>query len=277
MNLKKASFFKIIMRDSDDFISLSPVFTKKYMEESNETQTIVLKTNSSTAEWKVKYLKIDGKYYFMDGWLKFMKDNGVQMGDFLVFWLVSRSPTVFEVFPYAPNTCLKNQSSCSGNINPGTPKVGHGLGGPSASADADSDACDDDDDDDKETSMEEVPAYDVSVNKNINKSMSKIVMKTYTNCIPLTKEFENATGIGCYDTLLLKNKEGSKWKVDIRRYINNNQKTLRISKGWAKFVKDNKVEVGDKCEFKHLKGKLVRVHVFKKNERSFGNKSNNGD
>nr|XP_043638674.1 putative B3 domain-containing protein REM15 [Erigeron canadensis] len=239
MNLKEASFFKIILRDSDDFIPLSSTFTKKYMEKSNETQTIVLRTNSSTAEWNVKYLKIDDKYYFMDGWLKFMKDNGLQMGDLLVFWLVSHSPTVFNIFFYAPNSCLKNPSSCSsGNIDPAMPKVGLGLGG-----------------EEKETSIEEVPAYDVS---------------------PLTNVFEKATGIGCYDTLLLKNKEGKKWKVEIKKYKKKNQ-MLYITKGWAKFMKDNKVEIGDRCEFKHVEGKLIRVHVFKKRGRPLGNKSNNGD
>ncbi|KAI3813333.1 hypothetical protein L1987_18053 [Smallanthus sonchifolius] len=89
---------------------LPPAFGKKYMENRYiKKQTVVLKINSGV-KWST--LKIKDKYYFMDGWLKFMKDNRLQMGVFLVFWLLSRSPNpIFQVFIYGLNGCLENPTS----------------------------------------------------------------------------------------------------------------------------------------------------------------------
>lgn len=98
-------------------------FAKKYLENGNKKkQTIVLKTTSGD-KWRVGYLKMVDRFYFIDGWFKFMKENHLQNGDFLVFWLVSRSPkSSFNVFCYASNGCLKNSTSSS-SINHRVPKI----------------------------------------------------------------------------------------------------------------------------------------------------------
>ena len=93
--------------------SLPAAFGKKYLEKCNsKKQRLRLKTsNQSGVKWSVKYSKINGRYYLRDGWLKFMKDNHLQMGDFLVFW--RRTKLTFNVFVYAPNGCLKQPTSSS--------------------------------------------------------------------------------------------------------------------------------------------------------------------
>ncbi|CAI9276852.1 unnamed protein product [Lactuca saligna] len=119
MNFKyadEASFYKILSSDSEDNLTLPPAFAEKYLEKDNNKRgTVVLKTKSAV-EWSVKYFKIKDEYYFMDGWVKFMKDNRLQMGDLLVFSLLSPPPnSIFQVVFYAPNGCVKHQI-CSSDV-----------------------------------------------------------------------------------------------------------------------------------------------------------------
>ncbi|KAM0057929.1 putative transcription factor B3-Domain family [Helianthus debilis subsp. tardiflorus] len=121
-----ASFFKILLRDSIDRLPLPPAYARKYLETSSSSssnmkkQMVVVLKIKSGVKWSVRYSKIRDKYYFMDGWLKFMKDNRLQMGVFLVFWRLS--PSVFEVSVYGPNGCLK-QPTVSHVSNRKTPFV----------------------------------------------------------------------------------------------------------------------------------------------------------
>ncbi|KAL4564609.1 hypothetical protein LXL04_028675 [Taraxacum kok-saghyz] len=111
----KAPFFKILLNDSVDYLPVPTTFAKEFLEKGNNRKhTLVLKPKSAV-KWRVKYLKNEDRYYFMDGWLNFIKDNRLQVGDFLVFWLLSASPkSTFQVFCYAPNGCLKHPVGSSG-------------------------------------------------------------------------------------------------------------------------------------------------------------------
>ncbi|KAI3503140.1 hypothetical protein L1887_31576 [Cichorium endivia] len=110
----EASFFKILLSDSVDYLPLPTAFAKKYLgKANNKKQTLFVETKPAV-KWSVKYVKIEDKYYFMDGWLNFMKDNCLQKGDLLVFWLRSPPNFMFQVFFFAPNGCLKHPISSSG-------------------------------------------------------------------------------------------------------------------------------------------------------------------
>ncbi|GJW68449.1 DNA-binding pseudobarrel domain-containing protein [Tanacetum coccineum] len=133
MNFNKgdgASFFKILLRDSEDYFPLPTAFANKYLEKwNNKKQTIILKTKSGV-NWRVKYTYLKSKdiYCFTNGWLNFMKENRLHNGDFLVFWLMSSVKPTFRVFFFGPNGCLiNNRTSCSRKYSTVVPITGHSF------------------------------------------------------------------------------------------------------------------------------------------------------
>nr|XP_043638700.1 B3 domain-containing protein REM17-like [Erigeron canadensis] len=213
MNFKKrdgASFFKILLNNSAQYIQLPSAFAKKYMENNNKKKqtNIALKTNSDL-KWKVKYFNIKDEYFFIDGWLKFVKDNSLQNGDFLVFWLQfsSTSKTIYKVYRYAPNGCLKHpaaSSSCN--------------------------MLDDSDDDEGRNPL----FYEEKINDDSQKNLRKSITR------PLTMAFEKATKILSYDIVLVKNDDGKTWNVGVKSVGHNRPYPYLIGK-WSAFIKDNKV------------------------------------
>ncbi|MBA0824415.1 hypothetical protein Goarm_021088 [Gossypium armourianum] len=55
--------------------------------------------------WRVKVKVQQGSYFFNTGWSKFVKYHGLEIGDFLVFFLVDSS--TFDVFIYNRTACAK--------------------------------------------------------------------------------------------------------------------------------------------------------------------------
>ncbi|MFS8033405.1 putative transcription factor B3-Domain family [Helianthus anomalus] len=229
-----ASFFKILLRDSVDRLPLPPAYARKYLETSSSNmkkQMVVVLKIKSGVKWSVTYSKIRDKYYFMDGWLKFMKDNRLQMGVFLVFWRLS--PSVFQVSVYGPNGCLK-QPTVSHVSNRKTPFVNE-------------DVYDDDDD-----SSENVQ----------QKKMISVVKSSYLHKMPLKKHFVEAIGIKGYSSLQLRNDEGKIWNVKLNLFKYGLNRFMQISTGWHDFRKHNKIETGNTCEFYHVKSNLLHVRVL---------------
>ncbi|KAJ0692476.1 putative transcription factor B3-Domain family [Helianthus annuus] len=223
---------------------LPSAFAKKYLEKGdNKKQTIVLKTQSG-AEWRVRYIRIEDRYYFKGGWLKFMNQNRLQFGDFLVFWLRSFDPKpVFEVIIYSPNGCLKNTTSSD-------------------------DTCLD---------HKKKPSGDSDSLENVEGSvkLSRVVRKCYRYRMPLTRCFVKAAGIDDYGPLRLENSDGKMWDANLE--MSGQDQSLFIGTGWLDFVKDNNVEVGDKCVITHVQDNLFHVHVSKKRGRPKGSVKHSSD
>ncbi|XP_076909377.1 putative B3 domain-containing protein REM15 [Bidens hawaiensis] len=243
MNFKKqgkASFFKILLRDSIDRLPLPLAFAKKYLENSNiKKQKVILKTKSGF-KWSVKYSKIKDKYYFMDGWLKFMKDNGLHVGMFLVFWsLASRSSTrVFQVYVYEPNGCLKEpaaSNACASNRKRKIPVV----------------------------KLEE---GDDDSSKNMHKIMTRVLRKSNYSVMPMLSSFVKATGISGYSSVRLRNDKGRTWGVKLFTYTYGTYQVTKMGARWGDFTKDNKIKVGNICEFYHVKSNLLCVRVLRAEE-----------
>ncbi|KAJ0454622.1 putative transcription factor B3-Domain family [Helianthus annuus] len=233
----EASFYIILLSDSE-YLPLPSAFAKKYLEKGdNKKQTIVLKTQSGV-EWRVRYIRIEDRYYFKGGWLKFMNKNRLQFGDFLVFWLRSFDPKpVFEVIIYSPNGCLKNTPNSS---------------------------------DDTCLDNKKKPSGDSDSLENVEGSvkLSRVVRKCYRYRMPLTRCFVKAAGIDDYGPLRLENSDGKMWDANLE--MSGQDQSLFIGTGWLDFVKDNNVEVGDRCVITHVQDNLFHVHVSKKRGRPKG-------
>ncbi|KAI3665746.1 hypothetical protein L6452_44376 [Arctium lappa] len=235
-NNNNVSFFKILLNNNVDYLPLPPSFAKKYL---NKNQTLILKTKS-TLKWKVKYIKIEDRYYFIHGWLKFINDNHLQMGDFLVFWLLS--PSMFEVFMYAPNGCLKTlTTSCSGGgKNDKMLKL-------------------------KKVSFVKKESSDDDFMEDVKQSLRRVITKNCVHKLPMTKSFVKAVGINGCCRLRLKNDDGKVWEVKVKKYGSKREPIMTT--GWINFKKDNKIQIGDLCEFNHVKANLLHVHIFKKGKQ----------
>ncbi|PWA91067.1 hypothetical protein CTI12_AA094090 [Artemisia annua] len=261
MNFNKgdrASFFKILLRDSKDYFPLPTAFANKYLEKCKHMkQTIILKTKSDV-KWRVKcmYSKKKEIYYFTKGWLKFMKENRLHNGDFLVFWLVpSKKLLTFKVFFYEPNGCLiKNQTSGSSKRHKVVPTVGHSFDQESVK---------------KKRVVEKEEISDDDSRKKGHWRLEKVVGQSYLTYMymALTRGFAKVTGIYTRDWVRLKNSEGE-WEVGVRNWGHGRARVPNLVERWSEFIKDNKVKVGDTCVFSHVKGKLFHVHVIKKKKGS---------
>lgn len=92
---------------------IPPLFGKTF--EHLLPDNVLLQTKSGET-WSVKIERIDERYYFTDGWSKFVKDLELQMGEFLVFWLVLRgndATAVFKVAMYGITGCDKDLNSAT--------------------------------------------------------------------------------------------------------------------------------------------------------------------
>ncbi|KAJ9563702.1 hypothetical protein OSB04_008862 [Centaurea solstitialis] len=254
------SFFKILLKDDVDYLPLPPNFAKKHLKNKNQL-TLVLKTKSSV-KWKVKCVEIEDRYYFMDGWLKFAKDNGLKKGDFVVFWL--NSPSIFQVFLYAPNGCLKTS---------GGGKKRKILEKPSVKKET----SDDDSMEDvkqsrggkklkiwKKPSVKKEMSDDDSM-EDVKRPLRRNMTKTAIHSLSITKSFMKDVGIYEYCSLRLKNDHGYVWKVKVMKY--RAEKMPYLTKGWSDFRKDNKIQTGDWCEFHHVRANLLLVRIFKKGKQ----------
>ncbi|PWA94169.1 hypothetical protein CTI12_AA063580 [Artemisia annua] len=244
-NGNEDSFFKIILKDSAVDLSLPAAFGKKYLEKCNsKKQRLRLKTsNQSGVKWSVKYLKINGRYYLRDGWLKFMKDNHLQMGDFLVFW--RRTKLTFHVFVYAPDGCLKQPtSSSSGSGSDDHRAAGSGDVG-------------------KKVFVKEESSDDDGLLENVEKFTRRVIKPSFKGVMPIRQDFVEATGIDGYDSLVLKNDEGKTWEVKLTKH-GRAWPQFYLTTGWSSFRKQNKINFGNTCDFIHVNSNLLHVRVIKK-------------
>ncbi|MBA0851936.1 hypothetical protein Goshw_029235, partial [Gossypium schwendimanii] len=62
--------------------------------------------SDSGNSWRVRIKVEQGSYFFNNGWSKFVKYRDLEIGDFLVFFLVDSS--TFDVFIYNRTACAKN-------------------------------------------------------------------------------------------------------------------------------------------------------------------------
>lgn len=109
-NLKQEdspSFFKFLADDSVDCLPICPAFVKKFLERKYPKNPIIIETESEES-WTLEIARIGGKHCFVNGWFQFMKDNLLERGDFLVFWLIAES--TFQVTMYGPSCCEKRSN-----------------------------------------------------------------------------------------------------------------------------------------------------------------------
>ncbi|CAA0840908.1 Putative B3 domain-containing protein [Striga hermonthica] len=104
------SFFKVLMMGFNHQLRIPPDFSRE-LERVLVASTRTTLRVSSGATWDVKVEKMgDGNYKFTEGWGEFARDVGLQLGEFMAFWLVGES--LFDVAIFA--TLRKNFREAAG-------------------------------------------------------------------------------------------------------------------------------------------------------------------
>ncbi|XP_028756717.1 putative B3 domain-containing protein Os03g0621600 [Neltuma alba] len=99
---KNSSFFKILIQDFSTRLQIPPAFNKVFGKEV--PKKAILETYGKSEEVEVE--KHDNRFCFCNGWSKFVEDNKLENGDFLVFKYVSDCST-FKVRIYGKTCCEK--------------------------------------------------------------------------------------------------------------------------------------------------------------------------
>lgn len=262
----QASFYKILSSDSDDHLQLPPDFAEKYLENGNSNaQTVVLSVvlkAKSAVKWSVKYVKIKDKYFFMDGWLKFIKDNRPQMGDLLVFSLLSPPPnSSFQVTFYAPKHPLT--SSVIKEEKEQIPRIRALESVQSFKSVTSSGIKEEKKQISRSRALESVKSFK-SDNPFYFVTMKPTYLQNWGLYVPLSflKRHllsNDEKSVNC----VLEVSDGRKWcSVKCRDY---NTCGKLYGKSWKKFQDDNRLGVGDVCvvELINVRKKVLKVTIIR--------------
>ncbi|GER49823.1 B3 domain-containing protein [Striga asiatica] len=97
------SFFKVLIMDFNHQLCIPPDFSREHERVLVASTRTTLRV-SSGATWDVKVEKMgDGNYKFTEGWGEFARDVGLQLGEFMAFWLVGKS--LFDVAIFSVSGC----------------------------------------------------------------------------------------------------------------------------------------------------------------------------
>eukprot|EP00261_Vitis_vinifera_P035239 XP_019076482.1 PREDICTED: B3 domain-containing protein Os01g0723500 isoform X1 [Vitis vinifera] len=100
---RSPSFFKVMMGDFSKDLRIPPAFVKHF--DGVLPHKSLIMRNPGSKVWCVYVQKVDRCFFFEKGWGKFVQDNFLELGDFLVFHYVGNSK--FEVIIYGKHCCEK--------------------------------------------------------------------------------------------------------------------------------------------------------------------------
>ncbi|KAA8547266.1 hypothetical protein F0562_003870 [Nyssa sinensis] len=234
-------------------------------------ENLTLQTHTGES-WGVKIEQLGGHDYFTHyGWQKFVQDHKLEVGDFLVFCLISDS--IFEVVMY-------DRSGCEKEVNP---PIWSNIGDASAISERNNEnplmgfrrtAC---------RRKSKASLSDAYVKRSgalhgkteADESEGKVeaagsvkaiqpsfvgVLKKYNRCYMIVpRHFERETGIRRKKSMVLRNPEGREWPVVIRVWKWRSRVVL--GNGWSEFRRANKLAYGDTCLFQFIQsaGNVIQV------------------
>lgn len=104
---------------------MPPAFLKNLKRINFSTELTMALKSDATVTWKVKMEKMEDGVFLTDGWEKVWKDMKLEVGDFLVFYLVGGA--AFEIRAYDTSGC---ERWCPGSSSSRSkPEPCYGVGG----------------------------------------------------------------------------------------------------------------------------------------------------
>ncbi|CAN8326820.1 unnamed protein product [Cochlearia groenlandica] len=215
-------FFQPLLPGSDTQLRIPDAFFSKHIEGKKRHKTAELRSDISDKIWQVK---IDGQR-LTTGWKDFTTAHDFRIGDIIVF--KHQGNMVFHVTPFGPS-CCEFQYSKSHIIN-------------------------DDEEEEEEEEDNEIPKSKTEAAESSSLSfdycfVAKVTasnLKVDTINLPVEASSSKALNRRCQKMIVV-NKEGKSWTLDLRFKESNN--CYYIRGGWGRFCHDNKLKEGDLIPF----------------------------
>ncbi|KAF8022918.1 hypothetical protein BT93_F0433 [Corymbia citriodora subsp. variegata] len=202
-------------------------------------------TGPSGDSWMVGLIEEEGALYFGRGWPKFVEDNSVQTGDFMVFRYDGEAG--FEVQVFDPTMSPREASFLAWNSNRVTAESIRSNDVVLIKQESDTDGA--------------------SGSSGTDHFSFQITMKTYhvkQAILPIPRSFSerHIRCHGKYGKVVLSDQRGKQWPVGmIRRKDITKRESWLFSKGFSAFICDNRVKEGDTCTFELVGPSLLRVCI----------------
>ncbi|XP_019176350.1 PREDICTED: B3 domain-containing protein REM5-like isoform X1 [Ipomoea nil] len=231
MQNENPSFFKIL--SASDFASvlrLPPLFGKIFGEKLSSTPSLAMA--GSWKSWTVKLKKSSNRYLFADGWSVFVNDNQLEIGNFVVFWLMDNYST-FHVQLYDRTCCDKSLSSS--RFFPGFSGENSSNLGQTMSVKKESETEDD------KSQISIGPSKTTT-----NPSFVTILSASTDEEMIIPKGFVEETGIAGKRNITLLDARGEKWEIKISK---QDGEFVMCGGRWADFRIANRLSKGYVCTF----------------------------
>ncbi|XP_034689675.1 B3 domain-containing protein Os01g0723500-like [Vitis riparia] len=235
---RNPSFFKVLIGDFTSKLRIPPAFMKKFRRMT--FNNAVLKTITGES-WMVSVKQEDSCYFFKKGWKKFVKDQHLEAGDFLVFWFLGDS--TFQVVVYDKSGCEKDpnlgakgkriglhgekNNPCMGRYD-----ANHVMPATSVAVKMES----------KDQGADKVAAS----GRTKHPQFVKVLKKYHDYVMLVPRAFAEETGMRWNKSTLVRDPEGRVWPVKV---CLRSKGKIEMSSGWSDFVKANKLGKGDTCSF----------------------------
>ncbi|XP_074334892.1 B3 domain-containing protein REM5-like isoform X2 [Apium graveolens] len=251
------SFFKPLVGDFLHKLQIPSAFIEKM--EGKLASKLVLKYECGRLYY-VKMKELEDGHFFVNGWPDFVKDHGLEYGDFVVFRLIEDS--TFHVTIYDPSMCekqccdshrYKNDSDQKHSLSDQDHTKGPNLAKKNQESPIKMEIESSDDEWKGPCSnTDDAPSFTLVLNE---------ANKIY---LPLESSFVTKTGLAKKEEVKVRDKEGRKWVVKIVK----DGKRVGLTRGWSDIFMAHRLKKGDSCIFKYLsKGGVGFIQVDVKRGR----------
>ncbi|KAG9440780.1 hypothetical protein H6P81_020945 [Aristolochia fimbriata] len=107
-NHRLPSFFKVMVGDFNKRVKIPTEFIKHMNGRKLPSKSILRRSDHKS--WEVEVKKSLGHFFFRTGWSEFVKDNALQVGDFVVFRCDDKLN--FDVIILGQDACEKEFTEC---------------------------------------------------------------------------------------------------------------------------------------------------------------------
>ncbi|KAL3833389.1 hypothetical protein ACJIZ3_008125 [Penstemon smallii] len=218
--------FEFIPNSSDN-IRLPPAFVRRYSEILPGTGNATLRINSGKT-WKVKLEELENaEYWFTRGWNIFVKDVGLEFGEFLVF--TYNGTSIFDVSVFGV-------SGCEREFLAGT---------------------------DSDIEADEIVNKS---NDNSNPYLEVSLADYRKSRVCIRKHFAEAAGLISRSSVSLEYEDGSHVDdVQLVCRESRGYSILELASGWPEFRKKNKLVMGKTYSFEFIPNRnVIRVKPINK-------------
>ncbi|ONK64859.1 uncharacterized protein A4U43_C07F30720 [Asparagus officinalis] len=274
LSMATPSFFKVMFGDFRTSLRIPTCFEKHFGEKPMRRSVL---RSSAGRKWEIKMGTVGDQVFFQDGWGRFISDNSINFGDFLVFFY--DGDVGFDVKIYGATCCEKavefevkieaeSESECSdykSPVNPGSDPLKVGRNKKARKS--------------KEITAEKSKmCYKVIRGAKVSDKAIKAACSFrsphphfVTSCrssptfyMRIPAELVKKCNLDVKNSIVLQDPRGTSWSIKLSTWGDGH---LRLTSGWSRFYNKNHLKEGDACVLELVQGgATINVHIFRSAE-----------